>query len=398
MAHILLISTQPYYPWKGTCHRLRHTLEALAALGHEVDLITVPESDLPPLEKVTRYSVPRLPFCADLPDGPSLRRISINALMLAKAVYLANRKRYTLVHGYDDGGVVASFVGRLTKTPCVFERTFDFSKPCRSAMRGFWLRLYAVAEKRAFRRCSAVIGNDSSLLPPLSRAKRRSLACIIPDIPALETRTPPETLKMAQARFRSRVGQKLIVCVGSCTKFQGLDLFFNAIPHILVTQPDARFVVVGGSAAEIERMREALTKAQVDDAVVFTGRIQPEELSALLLIADVLVSPRRAGSSAPIKVLDYLNFGIPIAAVDTPANRAILTPENAVITAAEPEALAQGILQLCRQPALGRRLAQRGRQTLVKEHRTPHDFRAALASCYDYVLSISDNPDLALRL
>ncbi len=203
---------------------------------------------------------------------------------------------------------------------------------------------------------------------------------------------------MAQARYRSSVVQKLIVCVGSYTKFQGLDLFFNAVPHVLTRLPDARFVVVGGNDSEIARMRAALEEAQVDHAVSFTGRIEPEELSALLQIADVLVSPRRAGVSAPIKVLDYLNFGIPIVAADTPANRAILTRENAVITPPEPEAMARGIVELCANPALGRRLSARGRQALINARRTPRDFSEALSSCYDYVLSISENPDLALRL
>lgn len=56
------------------------------------------------------------------------------------------------------------------------------------------------------------------------------------------------------ARYRTAPDQKLITCVGSYA-FPGLDLFFNAMPHVLSGYPNARFVVVGGNAAEIRRRR-----------------------------------------------------------------------------------------------------------------------------------------------
>ncbi len=86
--------------------------------------------------------------------------------------------------------------------------------------------------------------------------------------------------------------------------------------------------------------------AGIDESVCFPGRIGTEELAALLSISDVLISPRRAGTTAPIKVLDYLKSGTPIVAADTPANRAILSAENAVITRLIPAEFAAGILRL----------------------------------------------------
>ncbi|HRR33140.1 MAG TPA: glycosyltransferase [Kiritimatiellia bacterium] len=151
--------------------------------------------------------------------------------------------------------------------------------------------------------------------------------------------------------------------------------------------PKARFVVVGGDAAEIRRMNEALDRAGIAESVCFPGRIETTELAALLSISDVLVSPRRAGVTAPIKVLDYLKSGTPIVAADTPANRAILSSENAVITRAVPTEFAAGILRLCNNPRLGAELARQGRETLRREQRSPLAFRQALNQCYAYVLS-----------
>jgi glycosyltransferase involved in cell wall biosynthesis len=387
MHRILFITSKPYYPWEGACHRIRHDLEALISLGYEVDLLTVPTGTPPSVPGVNLLFVPRVPFCRCLPEGPSVRRFLLDALMLFKAVFLAGRTPYALIHGIDDCGVIAWLSGRLTKTPSVFERhtVMEFERV--NGPRRIWLSLYRLVERRALKRTDAVIGNGPSIVSLLSTLGRRSRACVIPDIPAIVEEVPLPARNLAQARYRTNANQKLITCVGSYTRFQGLDLFFNAIPHILHAYPDARFAVVGGDAAEIKRMRGALSKAGIEHSVVFPGRIQPGELAALLSVSDVLVSPRRAGSTAPIKVLDYLHSRTPIVAADTPANRTLLSPDNAIITRLSPEALAQGIIKLFQKPQLGVELSRHGVETLRRENRTPEAFRKALRHCYDYVLA-----------
>jgi hypothetical protein len=122
MSRILFITSKAYDPWEGACHRTRNTLEALTALDYSVDLLTVPQSQPLRVPQVNMLCVPRLPFCRHIPEGPSVRRFALDALMLFKAVFLAGRSPYALIHGIDDCGVIAWLAGRLTKTPCVFER------------------------------------------------------------------------------------------------------------------------------------------------------------------------------------------------------------------------------------------------------------------------------------
>jgi len=387
MSRVLFVTSRAYFPWEGACHRIRNALEALATLGYEVDLLTVPLGRPPRPNGVRLIPVPRLPFCGRLPSGPSVRRSALDALMLFKAVFLAGRNHYALIHGVDDCGVVAWIAGSLTKTPCVFESHTAFDAGRIQGPRRLWLGAVRFLERLAVKHADAVIGNTPDVIALLSRFGRRSRACVIPDIPALADEVTIPAHNLAQARFRSGPDQRLVTCVGSDTRLQGLDLFFNAMPHVLAAEPNARFVVVGGDDREIQRMRKALAHAGIEHAVAFTGRIRPGELAALLSISDVLVSPRRAGTTPPVKVLDYLRSGRPIAAIGTPPNRAVLTPENAVLTQPTPEALAEGILSLCRDPQLGLALARHGQETLEHENRTPEAFRDALRSCYDYVVA-----------
>jgi len=385
MRRILFITSKPYHPWEGACHRTRSTLEALVALGYTVDLLTVPAGESYDATGVTLFFVPRLPLCRDLADGPSLRRFATDHLLFFKAVFLASRTSYALIHGVDDCGVIAWLAARLTKTPCVCERYADLDYAWLRGVHRFWTAPARFLACRALKRADAVIGSHSSIINLLSRFGRRSRACVIPDIPAVTNDVPLPARNLALARFKTELNQKLVTCVSSYSSLRGLELFFNAMPHVLASNTHVRFAVVGGSDHEIQRMRKALGKARIENAVVFAGCIPPGELAALLDISDVVVSPRRPGVTVPIKVLDYLRSGTPIVAADTPANRAVLSPDNAVITRATPEALADGILKLCIAPHIGDALGHRGKDTLVEENRTPEAFRNALRRCYDYV-------------
>ena len=387
MSRILFITSKPYYPWVGACHRIRHSLEALIASGHTVDLLTVPVGSPPQVPGVNAILIPRLPFCRRLPSGPSVRRFALDTLMLFKAVFLIGRAPYDLMHGIDDCGIIAWLASRLTGTPYVFESQAASGTRRVKGLRRLWLGLHRLLERRALKRAGAVIGNDPAVITLQTRLGRRSRACVIPDIPAVTDEIPQPARNLAQVRYRADPEQRLVTCVGSYTRFQGLDLFFNAMPRVLAAVPAAHFVVVGGDDAEIARMKQALATAGIARAVTFTGRIPSSELAALLAVSDVLVSPRRAGATAPIKVLDYLYSGTPIVAADTLANRTVLSPDNALITSATPEALADGMIELCLNPDKGAEISRRGRDTLRRESRTAEAFASALDRCYAYILA-----------
>ncbi len=383
MPRILLIAAGPYRPWQGSCHRIRHNLEAIFALGYEADLLTFDAGDLPEMEGVKVFFAPR-PFAgnksAAAGEGGRIARL----LMFLKACVLADRERYGLIHGMGACGAVAGRVGRWFRTPFVVELHSDDLPQAEHPGRDGLAHLRRLSERHALARANAVICNDMCVMPYLVGLNLHSRACVIPDMPAVTAEVAEPALNLARVRFRTGPDQKIITCVGSHSRFNGLDIFFNATPLILAAVPGARFVVVGGEPGEIEIMRGRLAAAGVESAVSFPGRMRPDELAALLAVSDVLVSPRRGGGAVPVKVLDYLNAGTPIAAVDTPVNRAILSPANALITRPAPDALAEGVIRLCRNPGVGARLAHEGRATLRRENRCAGAFKEALRGCYGY--------------
>jgi glycosyltransferase involved in cell wall biosynthesis len=385
MKRILFITSKVCYPWVGGSYRIRHTLEALVALGYAVDLVTIPSEHSYAMEGVTVYEVPRLPFCKRLPDGPSIRRYVLDFLMLCRAVFQTGHVRYELIHGIDDCGVIACFAGTLAKHPYVYEIQGEPDSARISTFRRGLRCIVSMFNRWALKHADVVIAGDMDAVAVLAQWGRGARVCVIPDIPSMieEVSFPAQNL----ARARYCVGGKLLVtCVGSYQSFKGMDLFFNAMPQVLRKNGLVRFVVVGGASGTIKKMKQAVQQAGIEQAVVFAGCLPATDLAALLSVSTVLVAPSRSGASVPVKVLDYLRAGKPVVAPDTHVYRTLLSRRNAYVVRPEPEAMADAILYACANPQLAEVLGQCASATLSEEHRTPQAFQEAMRRCYGYVI------------
>lgn len=316
---------------------------------------------------------------------PSLRNELVNIINFCKILKLVHRRKYDLIHTFDDGSLSVYYATRIKRIPYIIDRRSDYLDIDRGGST-FWKWIHKRFERHTLKHAEAAIGNHPAIIRLMDELHRRSRACIIYDIPALPSVVSESALKAARARYRNANDEYLITCVGGFDKFQGLDILFNAMPHVLVRRNSVRFAIVGGSKSEILHMSKAVKKARIGGAVIFTGRLPAEELAALLRVSDILVSPRRKGDNAPVRVLDYLNAGKPIVAVDTPANRAILTPDNAILTPPDPKQLAEGIIRLCLSPDLRTKIAKQGKPTLRRAGRTTEAFIKNLHLCYQYAL------------
>jgi glycosyltransferase involved in cell wall biosynthesis len=346
------------------------------------------------MEGVTVYEVPRLPFCKRLPDGPSIRRYVLDFLMLCRAVFQTGHVHYDLIHGIDDCGVIAWFAGTLAKRPYIYEIQGEPDSARISVFRRWLRRIVSVFNRWALKYADVVISGDMDAVAVLAQWGRGARVCVIPDIPSVAEDVPFPAQNLARARYCAG-GKLLVTCVGSYQNFKGMDLFFNAMPDVLSKNAQVRFVVVGGAATPIKKMKQAVEQAGIDQSVVFTGCVPARELAALLSVSTVLVAPSRSGASVPVKVLDYLRAGKPVVAPDTPVYRTLLSRRNAFVVRPEPDAMAEAILYVCAHPQQAETLGQTACATLTEEERTPQAFQDALRRCYGYVVGLTWTGDEA---
>jgi glycosyltransferase involved in cell wall biosynthesis len=114
--------------------------------------------------------------------------------------------------------------------------------------------------------------------------------------------------------------------------------------YVLRARTDARLVLVGGKADQIERARGQARASGIDASTIFAGERPAAEIPAYLLAADVLVSPRLRGTNTPLKIYQYLRSGKPIVATRLLTHTQVLTDETAILTGSTPREFAEGIL------------------------------------------------------
>ncbi|MDI6774780.1 MAG: glycosyltransferase [Verrucomicrobiota bacterium] len=395
MKKVLFISPQPFFQWRGSPIRVGFDVMALAELGFEVDLLTLPMGEDKAISGVRVVRVPNPFGVRNVPIGPSLLKAAFDALLLFRGLGLALRNRYDALHGVEEAGALGVVIAGLTRSRLVFEKHSDPSSYRLGWLRNLIMRLYALIERFTARHADAVIGTGPGLVEQIRRAGTQAAVHHIPDIPS--SLAEPDRGRTEEIRRTLRRDERdvLITYVGSFAVYQGADLLFEAMPDVVRREPRARFVVIGGTPKEIAERQRALRERVSAGAVAFVGKIHPDELPNYLAASDILLSPRLAGVNTPLKLLDYLKAGGAIVATDVESNRLILDETIAVLVAPTPETLSDGIVGLMADEPRRRRLGREGRKRIEATHNYG-TFKRKLGECYCQMLG-PGNPGEAVR-
>jgi glycosyltransferase involved in cell wall biosynthesis len=151
----------------------------------------------------------------------------------------------------------------------------------------------------------------------------------------------------------------IAVYTGTFEHYQGLDLLYDAMVHVASREPDARLVIVGGTPAQVGKARAQVVARGIAEAVVFTGQRPAEEIPAYLDAATLLVSPRSTGTNTPLKIYQYLRSGRPIVATNLRTHTQVLSDATAVLADATPDAMADAMLRVFRDPELAQAVGGR---------------------------------------
>lgn len=378
---VLFLAPQPFFQWRGSPIRVGFDVQALAEMGYEVDLLTLPvgEDRAIPGVRVLRVANPF--GVKNIPIGPSLHKAFFDLLMLFKGVPLARRQRYAVVHAVEETALVGWVLARLCGAKLVFEKHSDPASHKAHALKNLILWLYARAERLAIRLSDAVIATGAGLVEQARRVAPRKPVHHIFDIPSSLVEPDERDAHAVRARLKQHADEVLVLYVGSFAVYQGIDLMFESMPEVLSRTPRVRFAIVGGTEAEIADRRAWLAARGIDGSVRFLGKIPPDQLPHTLAAADILLSPRISGINTPLKLLDYLKAGRAIVATDNTANRQILNEQCAVLTRPEAKAFAAGVVDLVNDAPLRAVMGRAGRR-LVDDLYNFGEFKRRLQACY----------------
>lgn len=378
---VLLVTSLPFFQWRGSPIRLGFDIQALVACGFEVDVLTVPIGEGREVDGATIHRVGNPMRFERYPIGPSLPKLVFDLQLLFAAIGMARRYRYDVVHGIEDTGIVAWAAARCCGSRLVFEKHSDPASYKKSWLRNLVMAGYRAVEHWVMRRSDAIIATGEGLAEQARAAAPGRPVHHIFDIPSSLVEPDAKRAAALGARMRQKPDEVLVMYVGSFAVYQGLDLMFDSMPYVVRQHPQARFVIIGGSEPEVEARRTWLRNHGIEDRVTFLGHFPPDELPHYMAAADILLSPRRAGINTPLKLLDYLKAARPIVATNNESNRLILDDSFAMLVEATPPAFAAGINWLIADEDTRLRFGAAGRR-LIDERYNFDEYRRRIAAVY----------------
>lgn len=134
----------------------------------------------------------------------------------------------------------------------------------------------------------------------------------------------------------------------------------DVLPLVRQRVPDICFTVTG-STGDVD-----VSALMAQPGVRFTGYLP--EMAHTVQSSWAVVVPLREGGGTRLKILEALAMGTPVVSTPKGAEGLNVHPGTDILIADEPEAMADMICALLGDEALRTRLAQAGRQVVVKEY------------------------------
>ena len=156
---------------------------------------------------------------------------------------------------------------------------------------------------------------------------------------------------------------------------KGASYFFDAIPAILRRAPQARFLIVGSSPNE-SALRQHTKALGIYGYVMFAGF--HKDISPWYAAMDVSVLTSLS-EGLSLTLLESMDHGLPVVATSVGGNPEVVVDGETgfLVPPAEPEAFANRVVQLLRDPDLRVRMGRTGRRRIERQFRL-----AAVASRY----------------
>ena len=175
-------------------------------------------------------------------------------------------------------------------------------------------------------------------------------------------------------RSRYSIGDgPVIMFMGGFKPWHGVDLILQGFSHIARIVPEAIIVFVGDGPlrSELQQQSDSLG---LNERVIFTGRVDHEDVPQLLNMAEIAVIYHRKSAAeiveTPLKLFEYMAAGKAIVAPAVPNMERILKDNISarLVPPDDPEALGRALITLLADDQLRTSLGEAARKEAVERH------------------------------
>jgi Glycosyltransferase len=344
----ILVTLTFYHPhWTGLTAYAIRLAEGMAARGHSVTVLTSQHKpDLAREEVINGVRVVRLPFIA---------RVSRTVVMPSFPMVVAK-----LIAGHDivhihtpmPETLLITSLARALGKPSVITHHGDVVMP-----RGWFNQAIQLAMdstmSAGMQLSSRVVvhsgdyARHSAFLAPI----KRKLDAIYPPV---EIREPQPEAVAAWRRELGLEGKRIVGFAGRFVEEKGFDFLLQAIPLVRQQLPETHFVYAGETHVVyepfFERWRHLVERYQ--DAITVVGLIlDKQRMANFYALCDLFVLPSRTDCFPSVQI-EALLSGTPLVTADIPGAREVVqvTGRGRLVAPRNPQALAEGIIEVLRHP------------------------------------------------
>ena len=364
---ILMIAPEPFFQPRGTPFSEYYRARAFTELGHQVDMVTYSIGSDVSMPGLRIYRAARVPGVRSVRIGPSLAKIPLDVVVFFSALRrLLLTRRYDLLDCHEAAGVMGVVLSRLFGVPTVYDMHSSLPEQLSNFRfsRSRLLRwLFAVGERWCIRGSDAVIVICPYLKDVVGRVDPDRPCFLIENSPLAEAGEPAGAEEVSHLRRSLGLeNAKVILYTGTFEAYQGFELLMDAVQRVVQQDSRAHLLMVGGHPEQVREAEQLARNKGLEGKVSFTGQRPPAEMTLYLSAGDILVSPRSSGTNTPLKIYSYLRAGKPIVATRLLTHTQVLNDDVAVLAEPRPEAFAEAMVALFRDPGRARGLGQSARR------------------------------------
>jgi glycosyltransferase involved in cell wall biosynthesis len=396
---ILMVSPQPFFEPRGTPISVYQRLEALSALGHEIDLVTYHVGKDVEFPNVKIHRVRKIKMIQHVRIGPSRAKILLDVLVFFKAIQLLLRKHYDVIHSHEEASFFCMFLAWVFRTRHLYDMHSVLSKQLGNFNFGnkpIFVRIFSILETMVLKTCDAVITVGPDLERYVKSVGANICVVMIENIALQAYQTAAQPDEVEQLKNRLNLDGRLpIVYTGTYENYQGLHMAVESVKTVARQYPGVIFIFVGAKNQQAREWTEIAREMHLQEHVLFLDVVSPAESMVYLAYAAVLISPRLDGTTTPLKIYSYLHANRPIVATNITAHTQLLSPETAVLVEPNKDAFAEGILRVLRDPELAECIAKNAHE-FAKEKFSHQDYISKVNQIYQSLSSVPEVEEPAL--
>lgn len=174
----------------------------------------------------------------------------------------------------------------------------------------------------------------------------------------------PELLRIGQQRTYGTTSAITVLFVGRINGLKGIFELLSAFREIRQTEPTDCRLVLAGDGPDLERAREWVRTAGIEDNVSFTGWVIGDDKTITFEAADVFVLPSYA-EGLPNAMIEAMSCGLPVIMTSVGSIPDVIqNDENGILIRPRDESsLREALLRLIRSSSERERLGQAGYRT-----------------------------------